>query len=39
MEKRITILGMEGKGIYCKNFCECHNIPPPKNTKKSKIKK
>jgi hypothetical protein len=26
--------------IHCKNFCKCHNIPPPSTTiKKLKIKK
>jgi hypothetical protein len=26
--------------IYCKNFCKCHNVPPPSTTiKKSKNKK
>jgi hypothetical protein len=21
--------------IYCKNFCDCHNVPPPSTTTKS----
>jgi hypothetical protein len=26
--------------IYCKNFCKCHNVPPPNTAiKKLKIKK
>jgi hypothetical protein len=29
-----TIPVMEGRGIHCKNFCECHNIFPPSNNKK-----
>jgi hypothetical protein len=23
--------------IYCKNFCKCHNVPPPSTTIKNKI--
>jgi hypothetical protein len=33
-----TIPGMEGKGIYCKNFCECHNIPHRATLKHFKLK-
>jgi hypothetical protein len=22
--------------IYCKNFCKCHNVPPPRKTIKGK---
>jgi hypothetical protein len=29
--------GMEG-GIYCKNFCKCHNIFPTAQYKKKKRK-
>jgi hypothetical protein len=25
--------------IYCKNFCKCHNVPPPSTTIKKKEKK
>jgi hypothetical protein len=25
--------------IYCKNFCKCHNVPPPSTIKKLKRRK
>jgi hypothetical protein len=25
--------------IHCKNFCKCHNVPPPSTIKKEKKKK
>jgi hypothetical protein len=25
--------------IYCKNFCKCHNVPPPQQSKKLKKEK
>jgi hypothetical protein len=24
--------------IYCKNFCKCHNVPPPNTTIKKRLK-
>jgi hypothetical protein len=24
--------------LYCKNFCKCHNVPPPSNKKKERKK-
>jgi hypothetical protein len=39
--------GMKGNGgevnssmiylIYCKNFCKCHNVPPPSTTMKKNV--
>jgi hypothetical protein len=30
--------GVNSNMIYCKNFCKCHNIPPPSTIKSKKIK-
>jgi hypothetical protein len=30
--------GVNSTVIYCKNFCECHNVPPTNNNKKAEYK-
>jgi hypothetical protein len=29
--------GMNSSEIHCKNFCKCHNVPPPSTTIKNSI--
>jgi hypothetical protein len=30
--------GVNSSMIYCKNFCKCHNVPPPSTTINKKEK-